>query len=734
MVVELLDEEAEHHEVDQNLERAQHEHEGHPVGLVGVGDVGDDAGEQVGVPQGGHVQDLEKGHEGAGDDRVEEVEQGRGKDEHEVNGLGDGGQGGGDDQGNDGGGHPLAVLRIGGVDERAADADIAEHLGEADGHIIDAVGEALDGHVHLRHDNGVSAHNGGLAHLEHAAHVGELEGGVHQMMQAGGQQQPLQEAVEEDAEGAGVLDDAAQGADPALNHRPDVVGKQGEEDGHKDQADEGEVGAGVDLQRALEALLIGAVEHVAHHAAQDDAAEHAHVHALHAQDLGLAGAEQAQHGGLLGQGAGEGEQSVGADEVHEVGHKADEGGLMLLVLGQRGGDADDKDHAEVVDDAHHGVVDQLAQGLDGAPLEEGQHAGDGRIGEQHAHHNEDARRGQVHQRLHHGLGEFLQSAHDTFFHSLFLLRSLIEVKDNLCSPGPAPRASGAGPGDCPYEKSEHLGQMDQQVELLLLVEGVAEGGAAVLVQTVQTDPVPGVVADEQLIHVLHALVLPALALEDALGQEFQVGDEAHGVQAVRVQGHAVGLLDDVQGALDELQDVVGRVLVHRDGDEVQGDIARLVLRQGHAAAFPDDVQRPAAQVKLPAVEEPGLTQKQVGQAHAAALALNGEADVVYQGDGGLVAHGEAVRLRGGDDPLGGLHHVGPHVLEHLEELGLHLVLDIVDLLHQILADPVPGPLVEADPPPQHNGLPAVGHHGGDGIVIENLDGTHTNTSSHLRAK
>ena len=28
--------------------------------------------------------------------------------------------------------------------------------------------------------------------------------------------------------------------------------------------------------------------------------------------------------------------------------------------------------------------------------------------------------------------------------------------------------------------------MDQQVELLLLVEGVAEGGAAVLVQTVQT--------------------------------------------------------------------------------------------------------------------------------------------------------------------------------------------------------------------------------------------------------
>ena len=123
---------------------------------------------------------------------------------------------------------------------------------------------------------------------------------------------------------------------------------------------------------------------------------------------------------------------------------------MLLVLGQRGGDADDKDHAEVVDDAHHGVVDQLAQGLDGAPLEEGQHAGDGRIGEQHAHHNEDARRGQVHQRLHHGLGEFLQSAHDTFFHSLFLLRSLIEVKDNLCSPGPAPRASGAGPGDCPY--------------------------------------------------------------------------------------------------------------------------------------------------------------------------------------------------------------------------------------------------------------------------------------------
>ena len=94
---------------------------------------------------------------------------------------------------------------------------------------------------------------------------------------------------------------------------------------------------------------------------------------------------------------------------------------MLVVLRQSGRQADDEDDAQVVDDGHHSVVERLPEHLDGAPLEEGQQAGNGAVGQQHADDNQDARSGQVHQRLYHRLGELFQCAHDFVFHFVWYL-------------------------------------------------------------------------------------------------------------------------------------------------------------------------------------------------------------------------------------------------------------------------------------------------------------------------
>ena len=49
-------------------------------------------------------------------------------------------------------------------------------------------------------------------------------------------------------------------------------------------------------------------------------------------------------------------------------------------------------------------------------LQEGQEAGDGAVGQKNADDNEDACRGQIHQRLDHCLGEVFQGVHDFLFH------------------------------------------------------------------------------------------------------------------------------------------------------------------------------------------------------------------------------------------------------------------------------------------------------------------------------
>ena len=219
-----------------------------------------------------------------------------------------------------------------------------------------------------------------------------------------------------------------------------------------------------------------------------------------------------------------------------------------------------------------------------------------------------------------------------------------------------------------------------------------------------------------------------MRLPDALGQKFQMGGQAHGVQAVLLQIDPVGFPHNVQGALDKLQGKVGGVAVYRDGDQVQGDVARLVLGEGDAAAVLYDLQRTPAQVVLLLIEKLGFIQQKVRQLDALFLPFDGKADVVDEGDGGLIAHGKACILCHCQDLFRGAHDAGFHILKHLEEFGLHLVLHIVDLFNVALLHRIPRPLLKADALPQDNGLPPVRHDRRNRIVIEYLDCLHSSTS------
>ena len=156
---------------------------------------------------------------------------------------------------------------------------------------------------------------------------------------------------------------------------------------------------------------------------------------------------------------------------------------------------------------------------------------------------------------------------------------------------------------------------------------------------------------------------------------------------------------------------------------MHGDVPRLILRQRHAAAVLNHRKGPAAQLILLAVQQLRLMEQQVGEGEAVVLPLNGKADVVDEGDGRLTAHGTAVFLRHGDNPLHRVHDAGLDVLEHLQKFPLHHVLHIVDLLNFAVVNFISGTLAEADAIPQHNSFLAAGSDHSDCAVVEDFSGT-----------
>ena len=170
-----------------------------------------------------------------------------------------------------------------------------------------------------------------------------------------------------------------------------------------------------------------------------------------------------------------------------------------------------------------------------------------------------------------------------------------------------------------------------------------------------------------------------------------------------------------------MQIFVSGIAIHRDGHKVQGDVAGLVLREPDAAALLDDVQRLAAQLVLLLIEQLRLVQQQIRQGDVLFEPFNGEADVIDQGDGGLIAHAKALVFGHCQNALRGAHHIGLHILQDFQEFGLHLVLHVVDLLNEAGIHLLAGALVKTDALAKNNRLTAIGHHRGNRIVVEYSD-------------
>ena len=336
------------------------------------------------------MEGVQQHDEQAGDAGVCHPQDGGSEAEHEVQRLGDGGQRSGKGQRHQNGSGLFAVLLAGAEDEGRHDAKVAEGLGEAGVHPHDAVREGQT-HAVLHHHDDVGAGVGGIAHGQAVAQCRELEGGVDEVVQAGGDEETLQKAVQEQAEVAGGGDQIGQCADDALHRRPEEAGAKAEQDGKDHHAGKGPAVAGVDLgDDALELLFTGAVVHPAADQTQQDAAEHAHIHRLDAEHGGLTGAVQTHHRVSLGQHTQLGQGDVAGGQVHKVAHQADDGSLLLVLFGQRRCDAHAEHQAEVVDDDHDAVVDQLSQQLDGGPLQNGDHRTKACAGKQCAQHKDQA--------------------------------------------------------------------------------------------------------------------------------------------------------------------------------------------------------------------------------------------------------------------------------------------------------------------------------------------------------
>ena len=398
MQVQLLDEHREDHEVQGSVDDAEDDHE-RPVGLLDAEhQIGDDDIDDTAGGRRRDVQNLEQDEADAGQHGVDHEQHGGGEHEQEVHRLGDAGEDRGDDEREDDGAGLVAIALVGGHDERRADTQIGPQVVEGVAIEVGARGERLTDHGHLGDANRIGAGDNRIAQGERAAHIGELEGRVNEMVQAERDEQLVKHAVQEQADVATLLDHTGERGDTALHGRPSIASGHTEKQGDADHDQEREADAREHGKGDRELLTAELVEDPAGDTAQNDAAEDAHIEHLDAQDLALTGADQPELRGLSKHAERLEGDVVGIQEQEE-GHETDERRMALVLLGHRAGDTSAENHREIVHDEHQAVVDDLAHGGKERQLQEGNHRGDGLIGEEDSQDQHGARHGQVHQRL-----------------------------------------------------------------------------------------------------------------------------------------------------------------------------------------------------------------------------------------------------------------------------------------------------------------------------------------------
>ena len=229
------------------------------------------------------------------------------------------------------------------------------------------------------------------------------------MVQPGGDEQPLQKAVQENAQLPGRRDPPRDGVDALLQRGPDEADRQPEGRSKGRDAQKCPSQPGIHLRdQPFELLFTTVVEDVRRRKAQQDAARHAGVHHLNAEDGGLARGGKAGQAVGLGKAAQRVQRGVVGREEDEISHEGEQRGLLLFGAGAQGGDAHAQNGAEVVDEDHHPVVQHLAHQPDGGPVQRRAELAQRAAGEQRTHHQQQPRRRQIGQRRQKRLRKTLQ--------------------------------------------------------------------------------------------------------------------------------------------------------------------------------------------------------------------------------------------------------------------------------------------------------------------------------------
>ena len=244
------------------------------------------------------------------------------------------------------------------------------------------------------------------------------------MVQAGGDEQPFEEAIQKNARIARSCDPARHGADALLQGRPDKADRHPERRRKSRDAQERPPQTRIHLRdKPGELRFAGAVKDLRSGKAQQDAARHTGVHDLDAQDARLTRGGKAGQAVGLGQAAQDLQRRVVGRQEDEIGHEGQQCGLLLFGAGARSGDAHAEEDAEVVDDHHHAVVQQPARKADRRPVQHREQLAQRAAGEQCPHHQQQARRRQIRQRVQKRLRDSFELLQE-FLHLFVLLSGM----------------------------------------------------------------------------------------------------------------------------------------------------------------------------------------------------------------------------------------------------------------------------------------------------------------------
>ena len=213
-----------------------------------------------------------------------------------------------------------------------------------------------------------------------------------------------------------------------------------------------------------------------------------------------------------------------------------------------------------------------------------------------------------------------------------------------------------------------------------------------------------------------------------------MGDKPSVIERLLIQRHTVILLHGGGDAADQLGDAhhVGHFAVDLRIDDVQGNEARLVLRQAVAQPLLDDIERPIPHCKFAGIKIRNLPQQLIGIIHTGAQPFNRKADMVGQRDVNIFAQ----------PPTDGffccfydfrtdVKKFSGHVAQQLHQARRFFrITQVIDFLDFLCRHQIAGLLFEADPKAAQDDLMSIRVRNTDKVIADDAADTVSVLSLH----